>query len=262
MADVDDPIEELLPFYALGAVSDEEREQVEAYLVAHPAARARLAEMQQTAGALPFALTPVEPPKQLKASLMSRIESDARVRFPAQTPQSKQATSKGLWARLFQTRASLAFAGLCLVVAVGALAWALTLNGDMTRLRDDIAALQGQLQEQGELLAKIAVPGVQTLPIRGTAGQHGNLLTSPESKSAIVLLAGLSQISPDEVYQFWLIRDSVMISAGTFTVDEKGGAILVITSNEDIGLFDHVGVSREPQGGSPQPTNVIFVSEL
>ena len=36
-------IEELLPFYALDALTDEERELVESYLAGHPEARARRA---------------------------------------------------------------------------------------------------------------------------------------------------------------------------------------------------------------------------
>jgi anti-sigma-K factor RskA len=263
MADLDDRLEELLPFYALDALSDEEREQVEAYLDANPAARARLAEMQQAADALPFVATPVEPPIQLKASLMARIEADARVRFPAQRESSAKS---GRLARLFQPRASFAFAGLCLIVAVGALAWALTLNTEMTRLRDDVAALREEVADQNELLADIARPGVQTMQIVGTEIRpeaHGNLIANPDTESAIVLLGGLSQPEPGKVYQFWLIRGDEPVSAGTFTVDDQGRAALVITAQEAIRLFDAVGVSIEPEGGSPQPTgDIVMLSTL
>ena len=47
-------IEELLPFYALDALSDEERELVEAYLAEHPEVRAQMGELQSVAEALPY----------------------------------------------------------------------------------------------------------------------------------------------------------------------------------------------------------------
>ena len=252
MADVDDRFEELLPFYALDALSDEERDQVEAYLAAYPAARERLAEMQQAVDALPFAPAPVEPPKRLKASLMARVESDARVRFPVQHAQLEPMASKGLWARLSQTRAALTLAAFCLVLAVGASVWALTLNSEMARLRD--------------LVDGIAAPGVQTIAILGTEHQpkaHGNVIANPNAESAIVLLGSLSQLEPGQVYQFWLIRGDQPVSAGTFSVDDEGRAMLLIDAQEAIGLLDAVGVSIEPQGGSPQPTgDIVMLSTL
>ncbi len=54
-------IEDLLPFYALDALTEEEREQVEAYLATHPEARAQLEEMSQAVSVLPQGIPPVEP---------------------------------------------------------------------------------------------------------------------------------------------------------------------------------------------------------
>ena len=46
-------IEELLPFYALDALTDEERQLVEAYLAEHPEARRELEGLNEAASALP-----------------------------------------------------------------------------------------------------------------------------------------------------------------------------------------------------------------
>ena len=50
---MDPRIEELLPFYALDALTDEERELVESYLTEHPEARAQINDLQSGASALP-----------------------------------------------------------------------------------------------------------------------------------------------------------------------------------------------------------------
>ncbi|HKY56217.1 MAG TPA: hypothetical protein VJM08_18005, partial [Anaerolineales bacterium] len=83
---MNEKIEELFPFYALGAVTDDERQQVEAYVVSDPDARSRLEEIIRTASALPYASEPIAPPAALKRTLMDRVHADVQKRFipPAQ----------------------------------------------------------------------------------------------------------------------------------------------------------------------------------
>ena len=70
---MDKKIEELLPFYALDALTDEEKELVEAYLVEHPEVRAQVGELQSAVDAIPYGVKPVEPPRRLKNALMARV---------------------------------------------------------------------------------------------------------------------------------------------------------------------------------------------
>ena len=74
-------LEELLPFYALGALTPAERTEVEAYIAANPEARARLEEMKRASAALSYNVDPIQPPPQLKQSLMTRVKADARRPF-------------------------------------------------------------------------------------------------------------------------------------------------------------------------------------
>ncbi|MGE5376778.1 MAG: hypothetical protein ACM3XO_17115, partial [Bacteroidota bacterium] len=69
-------IEELLEFYALGALDDEERKLVEAYLEQHPEARRKVRELEGVTAALPYSVPPVEPSARLKDQLMQRIAAD------------------------------------------------------------------------------------------------------------------------------------------------------------------------------------------
>src|SRR5512138_2587199 len=91
---MDPRIEELLPFYALDALTDEERELVEAYLAEHPEAREQIADLHSGASALPYGIAPVEPPRQVKESLMARVNADATAqaaRTPAAQPSREPA---------------------------------------------------------------------------------------------------------------------------------------------------------------------------
>ena len=262
---MDERIEELFPFYALGALTDEERAQVDAYVATNPEAQARLAEMIHVLSVLPYGVTPVEPPARVKAVLMNRVNADARARF-APAPQRSVFSLPGLLGAL-RPRASLAlaaFAGLSLVVAILASAWALSLNNEVARLRDEMADLRRDLATQRAALEQIALPGVQLMAITGTLqpDAHGQLVADPASESAVLIVSGLMQLEPGKVYQFWLIRGGVPVDAGVFSVDEQGRAILAVRADAAVGSFDAMGVSIEP-GRQAQPTgDIVMFSSL
>ncbi len=260
---MDERIEELFPLYALGALSDEERAQVDAYVAANPGAQARLAELVDAATAVPFDVTLVEPSPRIKQALMDRVRADARVRFPSARRPAPPALSRFLGT----LRSPMPLlAGASLGVAVVAVAWAISLNGEVARLREETAALRSELLVQTEVIAQISAPGVQVMTIAGTEHQpaaHGQLLADPNSRSAVLVVAGLAPLPDGQVYQFWLIRGDVPVSAGTFEVDEQGRAVLPVRSADAVSSFDAMALSIEPEGGSEQPTgDIVMLSSL
>ncbi len=57
------------------------------------------------------------------------------------------------------------------------------------------------------------------------------------------------------MYQFWLIDPSGdRTSGGTFSVDAQGRGWVLIRSPKPLNNFQSVGVTIEPEGGSPAPT--------
>ena len=263
---MDQRIEDLFPLYALGALTDEERRQVDAYVASDPDAEARLAELTQAASALPYAAKPVDPSPGVKRAVLDRVQADARLSPPAvrMTPRP------GLWdAVRHRLRARWVVpvaAGLSALAAVAGFAWAVSLNGEVARLRAQIAALQRDLALQRQTLAQIAAPNVQTMAIAGTERQpaaRGQLIADPRSTAAVLVVSGLLPLQPGQVYQFWLIRGDLPVSAGVFSVDEEGSAVLPVASTDLVGTFDAMGVSIEPEGGSPQPTgDIVMLSRL
>jgi anti-sigma-K factor RskA len=282
--------EELFPFYALDALTEEERAEVERYVADNPEAGARLAEM--TAAALDFsaATMPVAPSPAVKAGLMARIAAEST--DPAQTPQPRPASARPAaspkpvtmqrrwWERL--APAVGAFAVLALLLSVFAV-W--RLSGQVNDLTEQIAALEqntGALQAQvselegenevlrqelsarDDMLALFSQPGAVTIAIGDATGDHpaavGTLTMDPAAESATLQVANLPPTEAGSTYQAWLIVGDTPHSVGLFTVDENGAATHTITA----GLpdsFDAVGVSMEPEGGSdtPTPGNIILL---
>ena len=256
--DLRERVEELLPFYALDALSDEERELVESYLAEHPEARQELEEMERAAAALPHSAIPVEPLPHVKEALMSRVVSDteARTRSSAQSQPSRRTLNLENLFRAFSLGA-----------AAIAILWAVVLNVQVARLQSEIAALNEQVAAQSESLEQILANLPQenpviTVSLKGTEVQpqaQGQLIANPDSQSAVLAIAGLPPLEPGKTYQVWLIDGGGPVSAGLLAVDEKGQGVIVVTSPDTIGSFESLGISIEPEGGSIEPTGTIVV---
>jgi anti-sigma-K factor RskA len=252
-------IEELLAFYALDALNDEERELVAAYLKEHPEARQQIEEMSSADAPLPNADPPVEPSPRSKEALMRLVAADQRATSSTRNQPSRL---RGLRFENF-------FSAFSLGAAVIAILWVIVLNGQVTRLRNEISALNNALVAQSNALEQIntklsqATPSaVITVSLKGTDVQpqaQGQLIADPSSQSAVLVIVGLTPLEAGKTYQVWLIQGETPVSAGLLKVDANGQGVLVVSSETPIGSFDALGISVEPEQGSPQPTGDIVV---
>lgn len=73
---------------------------------------------------------------------------------------------------------------------------------------------------------------------------------------AMVEISGLEASIGDDTYQLWVLRDGKVSPSSLFTVDEAGtGNSAVMT---DVSGAEAVMITREPAGGSPQPTSDVL----
>ena len=271
---MDNLIEELLPFYALGALTDEERELVEDYLGEHPEVRAQIKEMEFAASALPYSAPPVKPSDRLKKTLMERIAADQRARssVPVKDSLPRPAKPQNRFMGILQ----FSFGALSLVVAVMAIALLYGLNRQVSQLQGEVAALKSALVAQANRVEQLnqafdevnanlpqATPSALTVfAINGTEVQpdaHGQLMTDPNSHSAVLVVAGLPPLQAGMTYQIWLIEGDTPKSAGLLNVDDYGQGVSILTPDQAFSSFDALGISIEPEEGSLLPTGDIVM---
>lgn len=281
--------EELFPFYVLDALTEEERQEVDAYLAANREAKSRLAELAMAAADLSATTPPIEPSSAVKAGLLARIEAEQAAPAPPPRPVSRppqpvaRPAPRRPWWQLFAP----ALAGVAALVMIVALfaAWRYarqvdTLQGQVATLQENSDALQSRIEAlEGEtetlrrelsaredLLAQFERPGAVTVAIGDITGDHPEavaaLTMQPGEASATLNVANLPPLDEGMVYQAWLIAGETPISAGTFVVDAAGAASHTLAG----GLppqIDAIGVSLEPEGGSqtPTPGNIILLGE-
>jgi anti-sigma-K factor RskA len=251
-------IEELFAFYALGAINEEERELVEAYLEEHPEARQQVEDLKRLAATLPYSVSPVNPSPRSREQLMQRVAADQRLVLGTRRQPSPRTRS---WENLFRA--------VSLGTAALAILWAVILNAQVVGLRSEIAALRQTLADQSSSIEQInaALPQLtasqlMTVSLSGTDVQpqaKGQLIADPDSQSAVLVITNLPPLQAGRTYQVWLIDGDSPQSAGLLHVDETGQGLLVVTSKENIGSFDALGISIEPEQGSPKPSGEIVV---
>jgi anti-sigma-K factor RskA len=261
---MDPRIEELLPFYALDALTDEERELVEAYLAEHPEARAEISDLNSGVSALPYGISPVEPAPQVKEALMARVNADAKVRARSR----ERASRPPFLSFLNRMRGENILRAFTLGIATLAIVWVMILNTRISQLQNEISGLHETLAQQANTLEQILVnlpkspSNVITVSFQGTKiepGVHGQLIADPQEQSAVLIISGLPKLEANKTYQVWLGSGGTLVSAGLLSIDENGQGVVIVTSKESIGSFNQLGISVEPEGGSPQPTGDIVV---
>lgn len=274
-------IEELLPAYALGALDPEDYVRVEAYLSAHPEARREVEELQETLGALALAAPPLAPPPGAKAALLARVEQLAAP-APAAAPRplivvptaapaddvvrpfrgptaGPNRRDRGRWTAL---------AAVAAAVILGLTGWNVALQRQVGTVQQNVTTLEAQITAQADsvtlgrlvsdhrfarpLSSSAAADG----PYSSSGGPAGYLYSDPANKVGLMNCYWMPVLNKDQVYQVWLVRaDGTRDSGGTFTVDARGNASVVINAPATFNTYTSVGVTTEPSGGSPGPTS-------
>lgn len=224
-----DRFEDLKEAYALGALSENERRELEGYLTLYPELRPEIEELSSAAGALALAPAEHEPSPEVRRVLMEMVNAEAGAEQPAEATEA----SGPSWFRDYLGFRTLAFAALVLVAAA-LLGWNILLQGE-------VQDLQGELQER------------QTFAMQGTgaASDTEAEVVELESGQAVVMAEDMPSPPEGSTMQIWVIEDGTPQPAGTFRPDSSMVAAPIEGSLEEA---DAVAITVEPSGGSDEPT--------
>ncbi|MEZ0050983.1 anti-sigma-K factor RskA [Mycobacterium sp. MAA66] len=222
---MDDELLALAVPYALHAVNDRERVDIEQRVAAAvPSVAAAFREEVRAARetmAVASTATALEPPPELRDRLLAAIE-----------PPSPK------WNRWRTTVLAVAAAAVVAAVAFGA---GLSLRPEQPK----------SVAEQ-----VITASDVQTTSSRVTTGGTATVVYSRAKNTAVLLLSDVSPPTPGTVYQMWFLGGAKPISAGTLNAAGFGPTTTDIVP--DLGHANALAFTVEPGTGSEQPTGPIF----
>jgi anti-sigma-K factor RskA len=224
--------DELKEAYVLGALPEEERREVEEFLAQHPERQAEVDELGAFAGLLALSPREHEPTPELRRSIMSVVESEAR------SSARSEPRLAGLRGLLSLQRVALAAAAL---LVIGLFSWNMLLQGELQDLQGRVANLQESPQSR-----MVALEGT------GDAQQQGHAeVMILEDDRAVLMAEDMPRAPEGRTYQIWVIEGDVPEPGGLF---EPRGESVAAVVEKPLDEGDVIAVTIEPAGGSRQPT--------
>jgi anti-sigma-K factor RskA len=242
-------LDELLGAYALDAVDEDEREQVEAYLDRSPAARSLVAEYRETAALLAHSDTEAPP------GLWERIEQT----LEEEPPQLATPLPGGVVA--FESRRKRLRRRIAVAVGVAA---AVVVVGSLTVKvvqQDDRIDELGREAESGSVLAAAETasrdPHAARVTLSSTDGAlEARAVYLPDGDGFLVE-SNLRPLPPDRTYQLWALLGDPgaerAISAGVLGPDPG------VTAFKVQGPVAGLAITDEPSPGSVSPSNPVLI---
>jgi anti-sigma-K factor RskA len=230
--------------YALGSLSPEERRAFEAHLAGCDACRADVRAYTEVAAALAHAAPAAEPPRALR----DRVLAEARRVRPIGAGTSTAPRALVPW---------LAAAALLLAVGGAVVTWRLT--GRVHDLERSLAVRDSAHAADSAALLLLTGPDVNVVSLAGTnRAPSARIIWNHALNRFVVFAFDLPAAPAGRTYQLWAIaKGHAPLSMGTFNTDALGRARVVLTVAReiaDLGVVDNCGLTEEPTGGSPQPT--------
>lgn len=277
----DDP-ELMTGSHALDALTDDERAAVERALEDSAELRVEADSLRETALALAFAVSPVEPPASLKSSLMAKIATTPQLpavdRTEASAPEPVQearpasvpdvapvtdlgsgsgraaSTARARWFQRPSALLSVAAAGAVVFLGVGlGVGNALDGGGGQGPATTQAASGLDQIY---------ASPDFQRSTAKVKGGGTATVVWSGQLGRSAVILDGVDAAPEDKTYELWYIGSQE--SGGTITaaglMNDVDGGVRSAVLHGTMGAGDTIGITVEPRGGSEQPTSEPVVA--
>jgi anti-sigma-K factor RskA len=232
----------LIEGYAFGTLEDDELALLESHLDSGCVeCNSRLKEVAELSAKLAEDVPQYTPPAHIKENIIGKIKAPGRESRSGPAPFFRRIN----W-----------MSGVAAVVVIGLLVGSLTLvriNRDLRRKLVDAQDVTGLLKS----------PGMQFVDLQGVDPNpqaFGKVVLDPDKGAAVVYMYRLPQTPEGMAYQLWVMREGKPTSAGMFTVNEDGGAMLALEELSDPGKIASFLVTIEPEEGQQAPTGMMYLT--
>lgn len=217
--------------YVVGALPADEADRVAREIAASPEAEAYARWLRPASDTLLDSTDPVTPPAALRGRLLDEVESDAAAEQVINGSRARAA------APTWRERLSAAMGVLSTRPAIAAVVVALLVAGIAGYVVGHSAGA-GQPRTV-EFAADTTLSTAQVHLMR-------------EGDRATVDVDRMPALASGRVYQVWLMKGDKATPSQIFVLRRDGSAVVPLP--EDVSGYDGVQITREPAGGSKQPT--------
>lgn len=260
-------LRDLTAAYALGALPDDERREVEAHLAQCEECAADARSFAPALEALALDVEPVAPPAHLRARVLGAVSAPHATAGKVSMPDTPARRAHWGWNSLALAAAAV------LVVAVGLYAAALRSRlADLERAYADAnaraqAALHDTERRRAAAAAApraadvLSAPDVVRIDLRGQSPAERALARALWSRARGMVFGAtdLPELPAGKVYQLWVVTGNAAISAGLLQSDGTGHYSLLVRTDPNIPQPVALAVTVEPAGGVPAPTGPKYL---
>ena len=252
-------VRELLPLLALDTLDVDERDVVEDHLASCPACLDELAGYSETAAALALALPQADPPPALKGRVLAEARRARVLPGGARFGRIPEPVSRASRASHWRVSLSSLVAAVALLLAVGSLAWAMSLRAELDAQNARIATLSERANNYARVTAVLQAADTQMRVLQSPSGEpdtFGRVYIDPDTSEGMLMVRNLPPLPQGRVYQLWVAgTDGTRESAGVLTwTDKAGNGYTLIKCPEKLSRWRWFNVTEEPAGGSETPT--------
>lgn len=270
-----EPFEDAVASYAIDALDPADRQAFETHLSTCAQCQAELAEMRRVVAGIGMATEPVAPPAMLKARTIAHATGQGDDRDPGRAPARvvpvplpRPAPRPSFMPWL------VAAASLVIALASGLYAWSLrsrvtaleeiatAASAQADKLRKELMSLRSDSRLLIQTVNIITAPDARQVVLKGQAtasGASGRAVWSP-AKGIVFNAEQLPSITPDRVYQLWVIAGGKPIGVTTFVPSANGSVSLTALLPAGVTTVNAVAVTNEPgPTGSATPTMPILM---
>jgi anti-sigma-K factor RskA len=126
------------------------------------------------------------------------------------------------------------------------------------------ASLQRAIADRDRLIRALTGPSMQVIDLLnyGSSGPVGRMFWDKAMGTWAMYTYALAAPKPGDTYQLWIVTNDghPPFSAGTFVPDAKGRAVVRTTYFIEPKVLKRIAISREPEGGSPTPSQNIVLA--
>lgn len=250
----------ILESYVMGAVSDQERREVECLSSIYPEIRHELDELSVALENYVM-MHNVEPPESVKTKLLGQLEFvEPDEHQPIIRPMPVDMSSGHTYRMTWIVAASV---GLLLLVFSFFLLSQLRSNqkvlastrGTNESLQTQLRQLREQEIHDEQRLAVLQRAGMRVIQLKGNQkAPNSNLFVywNTQTKQVSVDIKSLPALPSGQQYQLWSLVSGKPIDAGVFEVAPATQPLQLL--NRTIAQADAFAVTVEKRGGSPTPT--------
>jgi anti-sigma-K factor RskA len=235
----DDELHEQLALYAVDALPDAERIELEDVLRTRPDLQAELVELEEAGAAIADAASE-PPPAALRSRVLDLIAETEQL--PADPAVDDVAVPPAVPITSHRRRNRFVAIGAAAAVVVGLLV-GLLVASPWSGSQDPSAAV-------------LTAADAQTIQMPGELPDV-TIVHSPSRGSSVLQSPRVPVPQGDRVYELWAIRGGRPERAATFRPDADG-SLKIYAKGLDPASAEQWAITEEPAGGSDQPTSAIL----